>query len=151
MTLPIGIEKLRIYPNSLAYSTRALCEARGMDADRTIQDLIIQERAVNPTWEDAVTMGVNAAQPLLTDEDRRSIGLLLVGTESSVDQEKPVSSWIHGYLGLPSDCLNFETKHACYAATGALQMALGPLRSVGGGRRCWEGARRRFCFRTNRR
>jgi hydroxymethylglutaryl-CoA synthase len=84
---------------------------------------MIAERAVNPPWEDAVTLGVNAAHPMLSEEDRRSIGLLLVGTESSVDQEKPVSSWVHHYLGLRDDCLNLEVKHACYAATGALELA----------------------------
>jgi hydroxymethylglutaryl-CoA synthase len=84
---------------------------------------MIDERSVNPPWEDAVTLGVNAAEPLLTEEDRSQIGLLLVGTESSVDQEKPTSSWVHHFLRLPSDCLNLEIKHACFAATGALELA----------------------------
>jgi 3-hydroxy-3-methylglutaryl CoA synthase len=129
MTLRVGIEKLRVYPASCSLSIGALCEARGMDVQRTLADLMVQERAVNPPWEDAVTLGVNAAHPLLTPEDRASIGLLLVGTESSVDQEKPVSSWVHHYLDLPSDCLNLEVKHACYAATGALELAKGWLLS----------------------
>ncbi len=123
MTTPVGIEKLWVYPGSCSLPIRALCEARGMDAERTLADLMIEERSVNPPWEDAVTLGVNAANPLLTPTDRDSIGLLLVGTESSVDQEKPVSSWVHHFLGLPSDCLNLEVKHACYAATGALELA----------------------------
>lgn len=123
MNAPVGIEKLRVYPTTLALDLAALCTARGLDAERTLKDLLISERAVNPTWEDAVTMGVNAANPLLSEEDRRSIGLLLVGTESSVDQEKPTSSWIHHFLRLPSDCLNLEVKHACYAASGALELA----------------------------
>jgi 3-hydroxy-3-methylglutaryl CoA synthase len=123
MSMDVGIEKLRVYPASCSLPIGDLCQARGMDAERTMSDLMIQERAVSPPWEDAVTLGVNAALPLLTEEDRRSIGLLLVGTESSVDQEKPVSSWVHHFLGLPSDCLNLEVKHACYAATGALELA----------------------------
>jgi len=124
MTHPdIGIEKLRVYPGSLSLPIRALCEARGLDAERTCADLMIDERSVNPPWEDAVTLGVNAAEPLLSDEDRSQIGLLLVGTESSVDQEKPVSSWVHHFLRLPTDCLNLEVKHACFAATGALELA----------------------------
>jgi hydroxymethylglutaryl-CoA synthase len=124
MTYPdIGIEKLRVYPGSLSLPIRELCKARGLDAERTCSDLMIDERSVNPPWEDAVTLGVNAAEPLLSEEDRKSIGLLLVGTESSVDQEKPVSSWVHHFLRLPSDCLNLEIKHACFAATGALELA----------------------------
>jgi hydroxymethylglutaryl-CoA synthase len=123
MTLRVGIEKLRVYPASCSLDIGALCQARGLDVERTLSDLMVEQRAVNPPWEDAVTLAVNAAQPLLTPEDRSSIGLLLVGTESSVDQEKPVSSWVHHYLGLPDDCLNLEVKHACYAATGALELA----------------------------
>ncbi len=127
--MTIGIEKLGIYPASLCLDLGDLCRARGMDAERTLADLMIQERGLNPTWEDAVTMGVNAAGPALTAEDRAAVGLLLVGTESSVDQEKPVSSWIHHYLGLPDDCLNLEVKHACFAATGALDLATAWLES----------------------
>ena len=119
----VGIEKLNVYPCSCSLDLGALCQARGMDVERTLSDLMIAERAVNPPWEDAVTLGVNAAQPMLTEEDRRSIGLLLVGSESCVDQEKPLSSWVHHFLGLPDDCLNLEIKHACYAATGALELA----------------------------
>lgn len=121
--MTIGIEKLGIYPASLCLDLGDLCRARGMDAERTLSDLMIQERGLNPPWEDAVTMGVNAALPVLTEAERSQVGLLLVGTESSVDQEKPVSSWIHHFLGLPDDCLNLEVKHACFAATGALDLA----------------------------
>ncbi len=127
---PVGIEKLRVYPGSLALDIRALCAARGMDAERTAADLMIDQRSVNPPWEDAVTLGVNAAEPLLEEQDRQQIGLLLVGTESSVDQEKPVSSWVHHYLRLPTDCLNLEVKHACFAATGALELAKAWLNSA---------------------
>ena len=123
MSLRVGIEKLSVYPASCSLDIGALCMARGLDAERTLSDLMIEQRAVNPPWEDAVTLAVNSAEPLLTAEDRSSIGLLLVGTESSVDQEKPVSSWVHHYLGLPDDCLNLEVKHACFAATGALELA----------------------------
>src|SRR5271157_313225 len=119
----VGIEKLNIYPGSCSLSIADLCRARDLDVERTLSELMISERAVNPPWEDAVTLGVNAAQPMLSQADRDSIGLLLVGTESSVDQEKPVSSWVHHFLRLPDDCLNLEVKHACYAATGALELA----------------------------
>jgi hydroxymethylglutaryl-CoA synthase len=125
----VGIEKLRVYPGSLFLDIRSLCAARGMDAERTAADLMIDQRSVNPPWEDAVTLGVNAAEPLLDEEDRKQIGLLLVGTESSVDQEKPVSSWVHHFLRLPTDCLNLEVKHACFAATGALELAKAWLNS----------------------
>src|SRR6185369_15978150 len=87
------------------------------------------ERSVNPPWEDPVTMAVNAALPMLTDEDKRSIELCIIGSESGVDQEKPMSTWVQRYLGLPSTTRNFELKHACYSGTAGLQLAAGFLAS----------------------
>ena len=60
---------------------------------------------------------------MLTDEDRQRIELLIVASESGVDQEKPMSTWVHRYLGLSPHCRNFEIKHACYGGTAGLQMA----------------------------
>src|SRR5262249_14832459 len=80
-------------------------------------------------WEDAVTLAVNAARPLLTRDDVAAIGLLIVASETSVDQAKPISSWVHRFLDLPPDCRNFEVKHACYGATAGLQMAVAWLAS----------------------
>jgi hydroxymethylglutaryl-CoA synthase len=87
--------------------------------------MMIDERSVNVAWEDPVTMAVNAATPLLSDEDRARIGLLIVASESGVDQEKSISSWVQRYLGLSSRVRNIEVKHACYGATAALQLAAG--------------------------
>ena len=127
----IGIEKLSVYPTSLSLDLAALCAARNHDPADVRDNLMIDRRAVNPPWEDTVTMAVNAATMLLTAEDRDAIELLIVGTETSVDQEKPVSSWAHRFLGLSSRCRNFELKHACYSGTAALQMAAAWLAACG--------------------
>jgi len=57
------------------------------------------------------------------------IGMLVVGTETGVDQSKPVSSFVQGLLGIGSRCRVFETKHACYGGTAALMMSLDWIRS----------------------
>lgn len=85
-----------------------------------------------PAWEDPVTMATNAAYPLVSEEDRPAIGLLIVGTETPVDLEKPISTWVHRFLDLPTTCRNFEIKHACYSVTAAVQMALAWLASDAG-------------------
>jgi 3-hydroxy-3-methylglutaryl CoA synthase len=125
----IGIEKLGVYPCSLSLDIAALCEARGLDAANFCGRFFCEQRSVMGPFEDVITLGVNAAMPMLSAEDREAIRLLIVATESSPDQEKPVSSWVHHFLGLRSDCRNFEVKHACYGATGALQVAIGWLMS----------------------
>ena len=96
----IGIEKLGVYPCSLSLDIAELCAARGLDAANFCGRLFCDQRSVIGPFEDVVTLAVNAAMPMLTDADRDAIRLLIVATESSPDQEKPVSSWVHHFLGL---------------------------------------------------
>lgn len=120
----IGIEKLNIYGGSLFLNQEALATARGLDPAKVVKDFLIDTRSVLPPYEDTVTMGVNAAAPLLDGVDPDSIGMLIVGTESSVDFGKPVSTNIMGALGLGPRTRNYETKHACYSGVAALDTAL---------------------------
>lgn len=120
----IGIEYLNIYGGSMALDQRALATARERDPERVVNDFLIQARSLNPTWEDTVTMAANAAMPLLDFVKREDIGLLVVGTEGSVDFGKPISSNVHSALELPSNVRNFETKFACYSGIAALETAI---------------------------
>ncbi|MFT3699920.1 MAG: hydroxymethylglutaryl-CoA synthase [Kofleriaceae bacterium] len=119
----VGIEKIRAYPGSLVLPMAALCEARGRDVEELRASMMVDERSLNAPWEDPVTMAVNAALPMLTARDRAEIGLVIVASESGVDQEKPMSTWVQRYLGLSPRVRNIEVKHACYGATAALQLA----------------------------
>lgn len=129
MAAAYGIEKIGVYPTRLSLDLELLAAARGHDRDHLRQQLMVRERGINPPWEDTVTMAVNAARPMLSEEDRRSIGLLITATETGLDNEKAVSSWVLDFLGLPSACRHFEIKIACYAGTAALRMALAWLMS----------------------
>ncbi len=131
MTTQYGIEKLRVFPGTLSLDIATLCAERGSDFEQIRRTLMTDERSVLAPWEDAVTMAVNAADGLLDEDDRRSVELLIVGTETAVDQEKPVSTWVHRWLGLASNCRNFEIKHGCYSATAGMRMALAWLREQG--------------------
>lgn len=119
----VGIEKIWVYPCSMFLDLSELAAARGLSPSYPMENLMMRARGVNPCWEDPVTMAVNAAKPMLTQEDRDSIELLIVGTESSPDQGKPISTFVHRFLGLSENCRNFETKHACYGGTCAAMMA----------------------------
>lgn len=124
-----GIDKIGFYPCVLSLDIHELCAYRSFDAENFCRRLYCGERSVIGPFEDVVTLAVNAAEPVLSDVERSRIGLLIVATESGVDQEKPISSWVHRLLGLPSHCRNFELKHACFGATAAVQMALAWLAS----------------------
>lgn len=125
----LGIENLAVYPSTLSLDMGELCRARGRDLAYVRDTLGVEARSVPPPWEDTVTLAVNAADLVVSEDDRARIGLVVVGTETSVDQEKPVSAWVHRHLGLPSRCRSFEIKHACYGATAGLRVALSWLGS----------------------
>lgn len=124
-----GIEKISVYPTALQLNLEDLANARGYDVEHMRKELMVQHRGVNPPWEDPVTMAVNAAKPMLTQEDIDSIGLLIVASETGLDGEKALSSWVFEYLGLPNTCRHFEIKIACYSGTAALKMAVSWLGS----------------------
>ncbi len=119
----VGIEKIGAYPCALTLDLSDLAVARGETADYPQTTLLAERRSLNPCWEDATTMAVNAAKPMLTDEDRASIGLFIVGTESSPDFGKPITTFAWRYLDLAPNCRNFECKHACYGGTAGVMMA----------------------------
>lgn len=122
--MPIGIEKINLYAGRFATDAVELAQLRGKDPDYVRDQVMVQTRSVIPVYEDAVTLAVNAARPLLTGIDPAEIELLVVGTESAVDFSKPVSTWVQRFLGLGANCRNFEVKHACYSGTAALKTAL---------------------------
>ncbi len=124
-----GIEKISVYPTALQLNLETLAKARDYDVEHMHKELMVEKRGVNPPWEDPVTMAVNAAKPMLTKEDIDSIGLLIVASETGLDQEKSLSSWVFHHLGLPSNCRHFEVKIACYSGTAALKMAISWLSS----------------------
>ncbi len=86
----VGIEKINIYGASLCLAQKDLAIARGKDPDVVLKDYLIDTRSLNVPFEDTVTMGANAALPMLTEEDKEQIGMLIVGTEGSVDFGKPI-------------------------------------------------------------
>lgn len=119
----IGIEKLNLYGCTMFVDQRKLAGARGKDPQKVIDDFLIDTRSLNPIWEDTVTMGANAARKVIEEVDPEEIGMLIVGTEGSVDFGKPISTNILGALKLGPNIRNYEVKHACYSGIAALDTA----------------------------
>lgn len=126
-----GIEKISFYPGSTRIDFEEVVKHRPKGHEKIAEDLMVSQRSVIPLWEDPVTMSVNSALPLLTEEDKGKIDLVISATESGVDQEKSISTWMHRFLDLPSHCRTFEIKSACYCATAAIKMAAGYLNLPG--------------------
>lgn len=120
----VGIEKINLYGCSLFMKQENLARARGKDPGKVIRDYLINTRSLNPPYEDTVTMAANAARPMLTEQDKKDIAMLIVGTEGSVDFGKPISTNLLEALGLSRNVRNYETKHACYSGVAALDTAI---------------------------
>ena len=90
-------------------------------------------------WEDSATLAATAAYRLLTAHpgmDLKSIRHLAVGTETGVDQSKPMSAYVQGMLqraglDLPSTLSSFQVQHACAGGTMALLGTAGMLLASG--------------------
>lgn len=118
----VGIDAIHVWGSSLAVDFRQVAEVRGVDA-KAFANTRFSYRSLLPTWEDPVTLAVNAARPVVADVGAERVGLLIVATESGLDFGKPLSTWVHRHLGLGSRCRNFEIKHACFGGTAALLTA----------------------------
>ncbi len=121
--MQVGIENISAYTGPLFLNTEKLAKHRG-ETDQYIENtLMVKERSLFPVWEDSVTLAVNSAKPIVEAANKEDIGLLIVATETGLDQEKAVSTWVHRYLELPPTCRVFETKIACHAGAASLKMA----------------------------
>lgn len=121
--MDIGIDKINFFTSNLYVDMTELAIARNEDPNKYLIGIGQSKMAVIPPTQDIVTMSANAAESMLTNEDKESIDLVIVGTESGIDNSKSAAAYIADLLGLRDDIRTFEIKQACYGATAALQMA----------------------------
>ena len=129
--MKVGIEALGVAVPGTYLELATLAEARGVPVGKYVEGLGTRRMAIALPDEDTVTLAARAARMALSSSNTSpdSIGMLVVGTETAVDHSKPVASYVQGLLGVGQRCRVFETKHACYGGTAALQLALDWIRS----------------------
>jgi hydroxymethylglutaryl-CoA synthase len=125
MSIRIGIHDLSLATAGYVLDLADLAAATGVDPDKFRIGLGQDEMSVPGPDEDIVTMGAAAARPILERHGSDRIRTLMFATESGIDQSKSAAVFAHALLGLPGTCRAVELKQACYAATAALQAALG--------------------------
>lgn len=124
--LKIGIEAINFYGGTAFLDVYKLAEYRKLDTKR-FKNLLMKERSVPMPYEDPISLGVNAAKPIidaLSEEDKNKIEMVISCSESGVDFGKSMSTYIHYHLGLSKNCRLFELKNACYSGTAGFQMAV---------------------------
>ncbi|MDG3131722.1 hydroxymethylglutaryl-CoA synthase [Streptococcus suis] len=119
----IGIDKIGFAAPNYVLDLADLAQARSIDPNKFKLGLLQSEMAVNPVTQDIITLGAQAAASILTDEDKASIDMIIVGTESSLDQSKAAAVTIHSLLGIQPFARSIEMKEACYGATAGLSLA----------------------------
>jgi len=126
-----GISSIAMYVPPLYLSHDSLADARGIDRDKFRIGLGSNNMAIVPPWDDPVTMAANAAEMAIEAAgiDKDEIGMLIVSTETGVDQSKPVASFVHGLLGIGHRARVYEIKHACYGGTVAIMNAIDWVKS----------------------
>lgn len=100
-----------------------LAIARGIDPNKFTIGIGQNQQAVPPNHQDIVTLGAQAALPLLPYIDSNRLKMVIVGTESGVDASKSSALYIHKLLNLSAWVRCVEVKEACYGGTAALMMA----------------------------
>lgn len=121
--MKIGIDKIGFATSQYVLKLDDLALARQTDPAKFSQGLLIEALSVTPVTEDIVTLATSAADQILTDEDKATIDMVILATESSVDQSKAAAIYVHHLMGIQPFARSFEVKEACYSATAALDYA----------------------------
>lgn len=119
----VGIDKIGFYTPGYVLDLVALAKARGDEPDKYTIGIGQDYQAVIPPNEDIVTMGANAAKQIINDQDRQKIDMVIVATESGIDNSKSSAMYIQRLLGLSEFSRTIEMKQACYAGTYGLMQA----------------------------
>ena len=121
--MTIGIDKIGFATGRYRRDMGDLAQSRGVDSEKFSKGLLLDALSITPITEDIVTLGASAANSILDEKDKASIDMVLVATESSIDQSKAAAVYIHSLLGIQPFARSLELKEACYSATAALNYA----------------------------
>ncbi|MEG2709322.1 MAG: hydroxymethylglutaryl-CoA synthase, partial [Vagococcus sp.] len=72
-----------------------MAEHRGIDPNKFTVGIGQSKMAVPTITQDTVSMGANAALPILDATDLGKIDLIVVGTETGIDESKSSAAFIH--------------------------------------------------------
>ncbi|MFV0555631.1 MAG: hydroxymethylglutaryl-CoA synthase [Lactovum sp.] len=121
--MKIGIDKIAFYVPNQYLDMTDLALARDVDPDKFHIGLGQDEMAVTLNSEDIISLAANAADDMLDEQDRQEIDMVIVGTESIIDESKAAAVVLHRLLKVQSFARSFEIKEACFGATAGLIMA----------------------------
>lgn len=121
--MKIGIDKIGFYTPAFYVDMVELAEARNIDPNKYTIGIGQDKMAFAPITQDSVTMGANAARQILNEADLKAIDMVILATESGIDESKAGAVYIHRLLGIQPYSRAIEIKEACYGATAGINLA----------------------------
>lgn len=125
--MKIGIEKITFFTPPTYVDMVELAEARDVDPNKFLIGIGQSKMSVASPNYDIVAMAANAANKLLTKEEKAEVDLILFATETGVDFSKSAATWVHKLVGIQPNARSVELKQACYSGTAAIQFAMGHI------------------------
>ncbi|MEY2739255.1 MAG: hypothetical protein RL259_1164 [Bacteroidota bacterium] len=127
--MTVGIDAIQFDVPKLYLPIPALAEQRNIEPDKLTKGLGLQKMSILDVSQDVITLGANALLKLIQQEQLQldEIAKIYVGTESGVDNSKPVASYIieliENKLGTKAfqHCDVVDLTFACIGAVDALQ------------------------------
>ncbi len=125
-SMTFGIESLGVQLPQAVLDVDLLATLHKVDPEKFRIGLGCRQMALCGEKETVVDLAVGAAQKALKTwkGDPKKIGFLAVGTETSLDEARPLSAWVAQTLGLSGNIRSYEVKHACYGGMLAVRQAL---------------------------
>ena len=121
--MKIGIDKIGFAMPKYFLNIEDLAVSRNENPIKFTKGLLQKEMSVATINEDIISLGASAAYEILDEADKQKIDMIIFATESSIDQSKASSVFIHGLLNIQPYARSIEIKEACYGATAALNYA----------------------------
>ncbi len=108
--MSIGIDKIGFATSQYVLNMADLALARGAEPEKFSKGLMLDATSITPITEDIVTLASDAAADILNDDDKNAIDMVIVATESSIDQSKAAAVYVHSLLGIQPFARSFEMK-----------------------------------------
>lgn len=121
--MTIGIDAINFFTPNAYVDLVELAKVRGQEPDKFTIGIGQSQMAVQPVTQDVYSMAINATMPMLSDEDKQNIDLIIFGTESGLDASKSGAVIVQEALDIQPFCRAFEAKQACYGGTVGLLTA----------------------------
>lgn len=121
--MSIGIDKMGFATSQYVLEMADLAKARHQDPEKYSKGLMLDALSITPITDDIVSLAASAASDILDESDKATIDMVILATESGIDQSKAAAVYVHSLLAIQPFARAIEMKEACYAATAGLNYA----------------------------